>query len=255
VLVQRKAWALLAFLALTALVVLLARPPRRRGALAGPSSLPIWIRTDLGPMNVELEYLPGVVDCELGWLTEERAALEAQAISARTYLARYLDDRGLDVKVPVGPHFQCWRRARHPRSREAVEDTAGAVLRVRGRLIYANYASGADQLDEGCRAPPPVTFGYAFGSWDDLRRAWLRGQRFAGYAWTEILVTDNAAVRASPGGLRRTPQSPNDAKNRGALGQHAAVCLAAQRELDAVGILKHFYGPDVEVWTGTRRLR
>jgi hypothetical protein len=202
-------------------------------------------------MDVEKEYLPGVVDCELGWYTGERAALEAQAIAARTYLAHYLDEHGLDAEVPIGPHFQCWRRARLDRSREAVAATRGAVLRVEGRLIYANYASGANRLDGSCRPPSPRAFGYRYGSWDEMRRAFARGERFGGFAWTEILVTHNRNRRPP----RRTPQSGDDEKNRGALGQYASVCISQREDLDTVAILRHFYGPDVEVWTGETRLR
>jgi hypothetical protein len=250
-LVPRKATALFVFFALAALSVAVFRPTRMSHPLAGPSSLPAWIETEYGLMATEEEYLPGVVDCELGWFTAERAALEAQAIAARTYLAHYLDRHGLDAVVPIGPHFQCWRRPRLDRSRAAVSATSGAVLRLDGRLIYANYASGASRLDSRCRPPSPRAFGYRYATWDELRRAWDRGERFTGHAWTEILVTHNRDRRPP----RRTPQAGDDEKNRGALGQYASVCLAETEDLDTVALLRHFYGPDVEVWTGKTRLR
>jgi hypothetical protein len=203
-------------------------------------------------MEVERDYLPGVVDCELGWLTTNRSVLEAQAIAARTYLAHHLDTHGLDAEVPIGPSFQCWRAARNPLSREAVLATRGAVLRVGGGLIYANYASGANRLDGECRPPPPTRFGYRYATWEEVRRAWERGERFPGYAWTEILVTHNRGRKRD---LLHTPQASANARNRGALGQYAAVCLADREDLDTVALLRHFYGPDVEVWTDRTRLR
>ena len=81
----------------------------RTKAAPGPGGLPETIRTDYGTMNVEKEYLPGVVDCELGWYTTEAPALQAQAIAARTYLARHLTANGDGANVPIGPTFQCWR--------------------------------------------------------------------------------------------------------------------------------------------------
>src|SRR5688572_10641831 len=94
------------------------RPP-------GPTSLPAVVFTDRGFMLTEDEYLPGVVDCEIAHYTESPAALEAQAIAARTYLARHLSLRGALAVVPIGPHFQCWRQPVHDRSRAAVEATHG----------------------------------------------------------------------------------------------------------------------------------
>jgi hypothetical protein len=251
-LLLRKTGAVVAFLLLAWLGAVIYRPTHMAHPLAGPSSLPSWILTAYGPMHVENDYLPGVVDCELGWVGTRSAALEAQAIAARTYLATFLNNRGLTAEVPIGPHFQCWRRARNDRSTAAVKATSGAVLRVGGRLIYANYASGANRLDGRCRPPPPREFGYPYKSWREMRLAFDRGARFAGYAWTEILITHNRGRKRD---VRRSPMARNDDLNRGALGQYAAVCLAETEELDTVAILRHFYGSDVELWTGKTRLR
>lgn len=222
-----------------------ASPAPADRAVAGPAGLPVTIRTDRGVMDVEREYLPGVVDCELGWYTEARPALEAQAIAARTYLARWLHANGATATVPIGAHFQCWRDPVWLRSRLAVTATTGVVLRHRGALIYANYVSGADRLADDCTPPTPSTFGYDDASWDDLHAAWLAGARFSGYAWTQIFVTENAGRAGAD--VAPTVQNRPTRLNRGALGQYAATCLAANRGYDTASILRHFYGEDVEL--------
>jgi hypothetical protein len=209
------------------------------------SHLPATVLTDQGRMRVEEEYLPGVVDCEIAHYTRSMAALEAQAIAARTYLARHLEARGRDARVPIGPHFQCWRRPIHARSRRAVERTQGVVLRHRGALINANYASGAHRLRDDCTPRPPREHGYAHPSWDAMRAAWRRGQRFRSFPWTEVFVTDNRGRRGAE--VVPTLQAGRHPTNRGALGQYAAICLAERQGLRAPEILRVFYGEDVDL--------
>src|SRR5262245_16090385 len=160
-------------------------------AAPGPGGLPETIRTDQGMMNVEKQYIPGVVDCELGWFTTEAPALQAQAIAARTYLARYLSANGDAANVRIGPSFQCWREAVWQRSRDAAAATVGVVARYQGALIYANYDSGADRLATDCSPPAPSTFGYPYATWSQMRQAYQGGERFSGYAWTQIFLTYN----------------------------------------------------------------
>ena len=212
-------------------------------------------------MHVETEYLPGVVDCELSWFTRAEPALEAQVIAARTYLARHLARRAesdrpdepdeLDAVVPIGPRFQCWRRARHERSRRAAARTVGIVMRYDGTLITANYASGTKVLDETCRAGTPAEAGYDDESWESMTRRYRaakharRRRPFRGIQWTEILVTDNAGREGDA--VRPTPHSPPGRPNRGGLGQYRAACLSATLGLETEDILRHFYGNDIEL--------
>jgi hypothetical protein len=212
---------------------------------AGPTSLPAVVLTDRGIMLTEDEYLPGVVDCEIAHFTESPAALEAQAIAARTYLARHLTRRGALAVVPIGPHFQCWRRPVHDRSTAAVAATHGQVVRWGGTLINANYAAGAQFLDGNCKALPPIVSGYRQPTWGQVATDWRKGTRFAGPAWTQIFVTDNRAKKGEA--VQATLLGSSAPPNRGALGQHAAICMAERRGWDRVKILRAFYGSDVEV--------
>jgi hypothetical protein len=218
----------------------LARP------LAG-GSLPDTIVTDVGVLHLEEDYIPGVVDCELGWATSAPAALEAQAIAARTYLAGYLAANGPDARVPIGPHFQCWRATNRKRSIRAAETTRGLVMRHRGALVNGNYASGASALDRDCRPLPPYAFGYALESWDDVRGAWRKGERFDGWAWTEIFPTDNAGRAGADVAATVQGGAAAGTTNRGAFGQYRAKCLAERKKLDREAILRAFYGDDIEL--------
>jgi len=220
---------------------------KRARAPEGPAfALPETVSTELGPMNTEEQYLPGVVDCEMAHYTAAPAALDAQAIAARTYLARYLYEHGAQASIAIGPRFQCWRDPVHERSREAARRTRGVLLRHHGELITANYAAGASGLDDACAPPGPDSFGYPGGSWEVVRRAWVvKSERQAGPAWTEIFVTRNGGKR----GAAVTPSwlGPQRPENRGALGQHAAICLAERHGLGRDAVLRHFYGDDVRV--------
>jgi hypothetical protein len=220
-------------------------PEIRPGGPLSATGLPLAVATTRGPMLVEEEYLPGVVDCELAWTTAAPAALTAQAIAARTYLAHHLAVAGAEAVVPLGPQFQCWRENPRDRAREAVAATRGVVMHHQGALISANYAAGADGLDPSCAPPPPTHFGYTAASWDELRDAWLAGARFDGYAWTEIFITGGAD---RPGrSARPSLLGPRSLANRGAMSQHGAVCLATRKTQPAAAILRFYYGADIEL--------
>lgn len=212
--------------------------------------VPVCINTARGAMAVEREYIPGVVDCELGWFTTAAPALEAQAIAARTYLLGWLDRNGDETRtVPIGPHFQCWRKAAHKRSEAAAAATQDVVMHLDGAFIFANYASGARHRDATCQAQPPTKHGYDLPSWAAMRAhydaARRRGTRrpFKGAYWTEVLVTHNAGKDAQQ--LAPTPFARKSPLNRGAFGQYEAACLAKEQGLETTAILEHFYGTDL----------
>lgn len=213
--------------------------------------VPVCIDTARGAMAVETEYIPGVVDCELGWFTTAAPALEAQAIAARTYLVGWLDRKGDESRVvPIGPHFQCWRKAAHQRSRAAAQATKDVVMHLNGRFIFANYVSGARHRDESCRAQPPTKHGYPAPTWTEMRRTYDRARKrgdrrpFKGVYWTEVLVTHNAGKDAEH--LAPTPFARKSPLNRGAFGQYEAACLASTKKLETLAILAHFYGTDLD---------
>ncbi len=214
------------------------------------SPLPGCIDTERGIMPVEDVYIAGVVQCELAPLTDAHAALEALAVLARTYLGRYLERRGPDAEVPIGPRFQCWAPPERTRAQDAARHTAGTVLHVDGRLIDANYVSGARKLSIDCQPKPPKAQGYSgYASWDAMRREYLRRRRarirarFGGVSWTEVVVTRNEGRRGAA--VQHTPMAPKRATNRGAFAQYAAVCLAENLGYETADILRYFYGDDI----------
>ncbi|MCA9544310.1 MAG: hypothetical protein KC613_07960 [Myxococcales bacterium] len=212
--------------------------------------MPPCVDTVRGAMAVEEEYLPGVVDCELGWFTTAAPALEAQAIAARTYLGSFLQRHGEDRPVKMTAVFQCWRPPAHARSRHAVQATRDVVMHADGELLFGNYVAGAKHRDTECRPLPPSAHKLSgWASWDAMRTAYRqarkRGDRspFRGVYWTEILVTENAGKTGDA--VTGTPFARKSPLNRGALSQYGAACLAKTKGLETDQILKWFYGDDV----------
>lgn len=215
------------------------------------SGLPVAIDTDRGRLSVERDYIPGVVACEIGRRTWGVPAMEAQAIAARTYLARYLERTKGQRVIPIGPRFQCWKQTRDPRFREVAASTAGLVLRYNGSLITGNYVSGTHKLTAGCDPEPPTAVKYTSPDWSEMLVRYKQGRRekgrtiFKGTAWTEIFVTRNEGKQGPQ--VAPSPIAGAVSFNRGALGQNAAVCLANNMGYETSDILKYFYGEDIVV--------
>ena len=115
---------------------------RYRGELA-------VIPTDTGLLIVNRvlmeDYLRGVVPLEIGNRTmEELAAAQAQAVAARSYAyIRVNAVRGsrFDVRATVMDQVYGGADAEREVSDQAVESTAGLVLRFAGRVVNAPYHS------------------------------------------------------------------------------------------------------------------
>lgn len=112
------------------------------------------VPTDSGILAVNVlameEYLRGVVPLEIGARTErERAAVEAQAVAARSYtvtrvlLARAGNGRStdFDLVASVGDQVYGGHEAELPLSDEAVRATANLVLLLGGRVVTAPFSS------------------------------------------------------------------------------------------------------------------
>jgi hypothetical protein len=171
----------------------------------------------VGVVRVEEEYLPRVVACENG--AAAPAALEAQAIAARSYLYYRLDREGV---IHDGARDQVLSCAQAPTAahREAVRATAHRVLYHRGRQIAGFFVAGAPAGGPRCRGARRDPSG------------------------TESFVTDNRGRRGSR--VRRTSLGADDPANRGCMSQRGAACLAA-RGRTGEQILRAYYGEDVEV--------
>jgi hypothetical protein len=215
--------------------------------------MPVCVDTVRGAMEIEREYLPGVLACEVGGFRKTPAALEAQAIVARTYLLAHLTRQGPEAVVRLDGTFQCWKApsADADAVRAAVRATDDLVLHTGGDVLDANYAAGSNKREADCRPKPPEAAGYdTYATWAEMRAAWVAARkagkrlRFDGVGWTELLVTDNEGRTGLA--VEPTPFAPKRPTNRGAFGQWAAACLAGKRGYAAPDIVRFFFGADVE---------
>ncbi|HXY29970.1 MAG TPA: SpoIID/LytB domain-containing protein [Gemmatimonadaceae bacterium] len=91
------------------------------------------------------DYLRGVVPLELGQRTsDERAAVEAQAVAARSYVYTHLatePGRAYDVLATVLDQVYGGADVEQPLSDDAVRRTTGQVLTYGGRIVNAPYFS------------------------------------------------------------------------------------------------------------------
>ena len=108
------------------------------------------LRLDAGQLTVveeiDLEaYLRGVVPWEIGRLQPQaRAAVEAQAIAARTYTVSRLGsyaDQGFDVYADERDQVYKGEQRDDALANRALEATRGQVLEYRGQLAQAYYSS------------------------------------------------------------------------------------------------------------------
>jgi stage II sporulation protein D len=91
------------------------------------------------------DYLAGVVPLEMGGQTAaESAAVQAQAVTARSYAYVHLSaegSRGFDVTATVSDQVYGGLDAEQPLSTRAVESTRGLVLKYAGRVVNAPYSA------------------------------------------------------------------------------------------------------------------
>ena len=117
------------------------------------------VATDSGLLVVNQlgveDYLRGVVPLEIGNRPpEERAAAEAQAVAARSYVsvrARGESGRDFDVVAGVGDQVYGGADAERASSDAAVRATAGEVLTYAGRVVSAPFHA----VCGGSTAEPP----------------------------------------------------------------------------------------------------
>ncbi|RME70455.1 MAG: hypothetical protein D6776_11630 [Planctomycetota bacterium] len=240
------------------------------GSGAEPTALPTYVNTPQGWLHVENTYVPGVTHSELGWFAGQQRrgrrseCLKAQAIAARTYLLRWLNAHGHTRRIPaLDGRFQAWTSRFNSHSRAAAQAVHGQVMTYQGKVIFANYASGAFPLGPDGFPYAPSRYGYpASYTWDTIRQAYIdrkarrisastyrsRVTRYNRIAWTYILNTDNEGRTGSA--VRPTLHARNDVRNRGGLGQYRAWWLDRYRDYDYARILRAFYGADVTIVGG-----
>jgi hypothetical protein len=207
--------------------------------------------TKHGCLELDSVYIAGVVQCEVGGITDSGAALEAQAIAARTYLANRLSKRKVRKKVDITARFQCWREPKARRVIEAAKITKGILMLHNGTPINANYVSGTRHLSFDCKPKSPAVSGYSYADWASMRAEYVRRKaarrriQFGGTDWTEVVVTRNEGRTGKT--VDGTPMNGRNSTNRGALSQRGAVCLAENFGYETLPILRYFYGDDFKL--------
>lgn len=137
------------------------------------------------------EYLRGVVPWEIGRPAEESlAAVEAQAVAARTYAyshaARHRA-RGFDLVDTVDDQVYHGLRGTHALADRAIYNTAGLVAAWGDRLIRSYYSStcgghGSTLTDVWTREGAPYLQGRP--DRDEQGRSWCRGS--SQFRWVEV---------------------------------------------------------------------
>ena len=175
-----------------------------------------------GLVDVEQVYLPSVVSCENGGA--DFAALQAQAIAARSYLYYKLDRAG---RIADGQQDQVFTCGRGPNDahREAVRSTAGIVLTYADAPIAAFYVAGAIPSTEDCRPAPDDDDPTSTERWVTYNE---------GRAGGDITQTELGWV------------NPSNTANRGCKSQNGADCLA-ERGYTWDQIVRFYYGEDIGI--------
>jgi len=206
----------------------------KKTSLSQKRNEPIW----LPPSRPELAKLPEEIFTKEGWVNFEEyiarvctgelandvhfEAIAAQAIAARTYVARAMRDHpslGKFAPIQTGPRFQVMAKTAQPVFREAAEATRGLVILYQGRLILANYVAGALWTPDGLPDKDPTS-----------TERWVTYN--AGKRGPEVIPT-RLSLRTHPG-------------NRGCMSQNGAMWLAANG-YSREAILRFFYGQDIEI--------
>jgi hypothetical protein len=176
-----------------------------------------------GEIDTESDYLPHVVQCENGGAGLE--ALKAQAIAARSVAYWSMATHG---SICDGQQCQVYSCGHEPNElvRRAVAETAGQYLSYGGVLSYGFYVSGDSQTS------PPSCEGDPDGQLEHL-----------------VTYNDGSSgtdVEQTELGYVFDPEDAGYGQNRGCMSQWGARCLEGQGR-DAAGILRFYYGADIEI--------
>lgn len=182
-----------------------------------------------GSINVEDQYLPGVVACENG--NADFEALKAQAIAARTFLKYKIDIEGISsIRNSQRDQVSSCGRTPTEEHRRAVRETSGQVITHNGNILAAFYVSGVMPSTSNCRP-----------SSSDIARASSTDRTM------EQRITYNEGQSgASVRPAQRPMGFPGNPHNRGVMSQNGSSCLS-MRGRDAHSILRFYYGDDIRI--------
>lgn len=176
-----------------------------------------------GVLDMETDYLPHVITCENGGANLE--ALKAQAIAARSVAYYNMETEGSICDSQGCQVYSCGNEPT-ALAYQAVEETSGLYLMYNNTLTYGFYVAGDNNTS------PPACVGVS-GS-------------------TEGWVTYNEGqsgtnVEQTALGFIHDPGDNGYGQNRGCMGQWGARCLENDNGYDYLGILRFYYGDDIEL--------
>jgi MYXO-CTERM domain-containing protein len=176
-----------------------------------------------GLLDLEGDYLPHVIQCENGGANLE--ALKAQAVAARSVAYYNMETSGSICDSQGCQVYSCGATPQ-PIHYQAVDETSGVYLMYNNTLTYGFYVAG----DNG--TAPPACVGVS-GS-------------------TEGWVTYNQGktgfdVQQTALGWIHNPGDNGYGQNRGCMGQWGARCLENNNGYDYLGILRFYYGDDIQL--------
>lgn len=175
-----------------------------------------------GLLDLEEDYLPHVIQCENGGANLE--ALKAQAISARSVAYYNMETAGSICDSQGCQVYSCGADPL-PIHYQAVEETSGVYLMYNNTLTYGFYVAG----DNG--TSPPACVGVS-GSTEGYV-TYNEGQTGSGVEQTTL-------------GFIHDPADFGYGQNRGCMSQWGARCLENDNGYDHLGILRFYYGDDIQ---------
>ncbi len=159
------------------------------------------------------EYLRGVVPSELGhWPDSLLAAMEAQAVAARTYTLSYMGrrkDDGFDLLGTTADQVYDGIKGEYPTGDKAILATRGVVARKDGALIRCNYFSTCGGKTADCDEvwnEDPISYLRARRDRaGDEREAFCKSSRL--YRWTEVWPADEFLDLVTTFGPQQFPRN------------------------------------------------
>ena len=176
-----------------------------------------------GLLDLEADYLPHVITCENGGANLE--ALKAQAIAARSVAYYNMETSGSICDSQGCQVYSCGNEPT-ALAYQAVEETSGLYLMYNSTLTYGFYVAGDNNTS------PPACVGVS-GSTE----GWVTYNE--GRSGTQV---EQTAL-----GFIHDPGDNGYGQNRGCMGQWGARCLENDNGYDYVGILRFYYGDDIEI--------
>ncbi|MBX3130239.1 MAG: hypothetical protein KF718_26210 [Polyangiaceae bacterium] len=174
-----------------------------------------------GKRDMELDYLPHVIACENNGAGLE--ALKAQAIAARSVAYYEMATNGSICDSQGCQVYSCSNKP-GPLHYQAVGETAQQYLAYASMLTYAFYVAG----DSSVSGPSCIDSG--------------------GTTTKYITYNDGKSGKSVTQTKLGYVGPPGFGQNRGCMGQWGARCLESSGR-DAHGILRFYYGADIEVVT------